>query len=154
MKIGVPKEIKNNEYRVGLVPGGVWQLTQDGNQVFVESQAGLGVGITDEDFKRAGATILPDAKAIFEKAELIIKVKEPQESELRLLKPHHILYTYLHLAADRNLTKGLMETGACGVAYETIQLPNGSLPLLLPMSEVAGRMATQIGARHLQKDHG
>ncbi len=154
MKIGVPKEIKNNEYRVGLVPGGVRQLVQDGHEVFIETNAGIGINLTDEDYIRAGAKILPSLKDVFETAEMIIKVKEPQPEEIALLKPNHILYTYLHLAADRELTMGLMKSGATCIAYETIQSPDGSLPLLVPMSEVAGRMATQVGATYLQKENG
>ena len=154
MKIGVPKEIKNNENRVGLVPAGVRQLVEDGHELFVETTAGEGIGIPDEEFIAAGAKILPSLEAVFETATMIIKVKEPQPREIALLKPHHILYTYLHLAADKDLTEGLMKSGSTCVAYETIQLPNGSLPLLNPMSEVAGRMATQIGAAYLQKDKG
>lgn len=154
MKIGVPKEIKNNENRVGLVPGGVRQLVHDGHELFVETTAGLGIGISDEEYIKAGATILPSLEDVFEKSEMIIKVKEPQPREIACLKPHHILYTYLHLAADPEQTKGLMASGATSIAYETIQPDDGSLPLLTPMSEVAGRMATQIGAAYLQKDHG
>ncbi|EQC46078.1 alanine dehydrogenase [Bacteriovorax sp. Seq25_V] len=154
MKIGVPKEIKNNENRVGLVPGGVRQLVHDGHEVYVETNAGSGIGISDEQYIQAGAKILPSLEAVFETATMIIKVKEPQPREIAQLKPHHILYTYLHLAADLPQTKGLMESGATCIAYETIQLPDGSLPLLTPMSEVAGRMATQIGASYLQLDHG
>ncbi len=152
MKIGVPGEIKNNENRVGLVPSGVRQLVQDGNELFIEKNAGMGIGITDEEYIKAGAKILPSLEAIFETAQMIIKVKEPQPREVALLRPHHILYTYLHLAAERELTEGLMKSGSTCIAYETIQTSNGALPLLLPMSEVAGRMATQIGAAYLQKD--
>ncbi len=154
MIIGVPKEIKNNENRAGLVPGGVRQLVQDGHEVYVQKNVGVGIGIPDEAYIDAGAKILPTMVDVFEKAEMIIKVKEPQKEELKLLKPKHILYTYLHLAADKDLTTGLMETGCTGIAYETIQDKNGSLPLLIPMSEVAGRMATQIGAAYLQSDKG
>lgn len=154
MKIGVPKEIKIKENRVGLVPGGVRQLVHDGHEVFVETNAGIGIGITDDDYIKAGAKILPSLEAVFETATMIVKVKEPQPREIALLKPHHILYTYLHLAADRELTMGLMKSGATCIAYETIQLPDRSLPLLTPMSEVAGRMATQIGATYLQIDKG
>ncbi len=154
MKIGVPKEIKNNENRVGLVPGGVRQLVHDGHEVFVEKTAGMGIGITDDMFIQAGAKMLDSLEDVFEKSEMIIKVKEPQPREIALLRPHHILYTYLHLAADTELTKGLMDSGATCIAYETIQPEDGSLPLLTPMSEVAGRMATQIGAAYLQIDHG
>ncbi len=154
MKIGVPKEIKNNENRVGLVPGGARQLIADGNEVYIETNAGIGIGIPDDEYERVGCKILPSLEAVFETAEMIIKVKEPQPREIALLRPHHILYTYLHLAADRELTTGLMESGSTCIAYETIQAPDGSLPLLTPMSEVAGRMATQIGASYLQLDHG
>lgn len=154
MKIGVPKEIKNNENRVGLVPAGVHQLVADGNEVFIQANAGEGVGFSDQDYIEAGAKILPTLESIFETAQMIIKVKEPQPVEINLLKPHHTLYTYLHLAADKELTVGLMNSGATCVAYETIQNPDGSLPLLIPMSEVAGRMATQVGTTWLQKDKG
>lgn len=154
MKIGVPKEIKNKENRVGLVPGGVRQLVADGHEVYVETLAGSGIGISDEEFKNAGAIILPTADEVFAKSEMIIKVKEPQPVEIARLKPHHILYTYLHLAPDPEQTIGLMESGSTAIAYETIQLADNSLPLLTPMSEVAGRMATQIGASYLQIDHG
>ena len=154
MKIGVPGEIKNNENRVGLVPSGVRQLVQDGHELYVETNAGQGIGIADEEYIQAGATILPSLEAVFETAQMIVKVKEPQPREIALLKPHHIHYPYLHRAADKELTEGLMNSGSTCIAYETIQLPNGALPLLLPMSEVAGRMATQIGATYLQKDKG
>ena len=154
MIIGVPKEIKIKENRVGLVPGGVKQLVADGHSVVVENNAGAGIGITNNEYVEAGAEILATAADIFEKAEMIIKVKEPQPSEVAMLKPHHILYTYLHLAAEKDLTKGLMESGCTAIAYETIQLDNGSLPLLVPMSEVAGKMSTQVGANHLAIEHG
>jgi len=154
MKIAVPKEIKNNESRVGLVPSGVRQLVADGNEVYVQKSAGLGIGVSDEQYIEAGATILQTLEDCFKVGELIIKVKEPQPVEIALLKPHHILYTYLHLAADKALTEGLMNSGSTCIAYETIQYPDGSLPLLVPMSEVAGRMATQVGAMCLQKDKG
>lgn len=154
MKIGVPTEIKNNENRVGLVPGGARQLILDGHQVFVQKNAGYNIGISDEEYIRAGATILPTAADVFEASDMIIKVKEPQPVEIAMLKPHHILYTYLHLAADPEQTIGLMKSGCTAVAYETIQPADGSLPLLTPMSEVAGRMATQVGAAYLQLDHG
>lgn len=154
MIIGIPKEIKNNENRVGIVPGGVRALVMDGHTVFIEKNAGAGIGISDEDFVNAGAKILNTAAEIFEKSTLIIKVKEPQAVEIAMLKPHHILYTYLHLAPDPEQTKGLMKSGCTAIAYETIQNPDASLPLLVPMSEVAGRMATQIGAYYLQLDKG
>ena len=154
MKIGVPKEIKNNEYRVGLVPGGVRQLVEDGHQMYVETGCGMGIGIPDEDYQAVGATVLPSLEEVYDTAEMIVKVKEPLPREIALLRPHHILYTFLHLAADRELTQGLMKSGATGIAYETVQETNGNLPLLLPMSEVAGRMAVQVGAAHLQNEHG
>jgi alanine dehydrogenase len=154
MKIAVPKEIKNNENRVGLVPSGVRQLVQDGHEVYVQKTAGVGVGISDDDFIKAGAKMVDTLEDAFAVGEMIIKVKEPQPVEIALLKPHHILYTYLHLAADKELTEGLMKSGSTCIAYETIQYPDGSLPLLVPMSEVAGRMATQVGTAFLQKDKG
>ena len=154
MIIGVPKEIKNKENRVGMVVGGVRTLTQSGHKVVVQQGAGQGVGISDEDYRKAGATILGTAKEVYEKSEMIVKVKEPLPEEYPLLRENQILYTYLHLAADERLTKALMERKIVGIAYETIQLSDGSLPLLAPMSAVAGRMATQIGATYLQHDHG
>ena len=154
MKIAVPKEIKNNENRVGLVPAGVRQLVQDGNEVFVQKTAGEGIGISDEEFVEAGAKLCDTIEDTYAAGEMIIKVKEPQPEEVKLLNSGHILYTYLHLAAMKDLTEGLMESGATCIAYETIQFPDGSLPLLVPMSEVAGRMATQVGAACLQKDKG
>ena len=150
MNIGVPKEIKNNENRVGLVPSGVRQLSLDGHQVFIESGAGLGIGIEDKEYTEGGATIVKTPAQIFEKAEMIVKVKEPQPQEISLITSRHILYAYLHLAAEKELTKALMKTRATCIAYETIQMEDGSLPLLNPMSEVAGRMATQVGATYLQ----
>jgi alanine dehydrogenase len=154
MIIGVPKEIKNNENRVGLTPGGVHALVAHGHKLIVETKAGQGIGATDEAYAKAGATIIDSAKDVWEKADMIIKVKEPIQPEYALMKPNLILYTYLHLAAEPELTKQLMERKVKAVAYETIQLDDGSLPLLTPMSEVAGRMATQIGARYLQKSEG
>ncbi len=154
MIIGVPKEIKISENRVGLTEAGVKQLTKEGHAVYIEKDAGLGSGITNEDFERSGGKILPTKKEIYAKAEMIIKVKEPLPDEYELLKENQILYTYLHLAAEPKLTRVLMERKVKSVAYETIQLADGSLPLLIPMSEVAGRMATQVGAYYLQKDHG
>lgn len=154
MIIGIPKEIKNNENRVGMVPGGVRTMVQDGHTVYVQKNAGAGIGISDDEYVKAGATILDTAEAVFEKSTMIIKVKEPQAVEIAMLKPHHILYTYLHLAPDPEQTKGLMKAGCTAIAYETIQLKDGSLPLLVPMSEVAGRMSVQIGAQYLQLDRG
>jgi alanine dehydrogenase len=154
MIVGVPKEIKNKENRVGMVIAGVRALTQAGHKVLVQRNAGIGAGISDEDYRKAGATILETAKEIYDKAEMIVKVKEPLPEEYPLLRENQILYTYLHLAADERLTKALMERRIVGIAYETIQPADGSLPLLAPMSAVAGRMATQIGASYLQHDHG
>ena len=154
MNIGVPKEIKDNENRVSVIPAGVRQLVSAGSEVFVEKGAGEGIGITDSDYQNAGARIVSSAEEVFERAEMIVKVKEPLESELKLLRPKHLLYTFLHLAADKALTEKLMQSGCTSVAYETIQLENGRLPLLEPMSEVAGRMAIQIGADYLQSSNG
>lgn len=154
MIIGVPKEIKNNENRVGLTPGGVQMLVNRGHKLLVETKAGQGIGATDEAYAKAGATIIDSAKEVWDKADMIIKVKEPIQAEYGLMKPNLILYTYLHLAAEPELTKQLMERKVSAIAYETIELDNGQLPLLTPMSEVAGRMATQIGARYLQKNEG
>jgi alanine dehydrogenase len=154
MKIAVPKEIKNNENRVGLVPSGARQLVLDGHEVYVQHNAGMGIGISDEEYIKAGAKIVATLEDAFAVGEMIIKVKEPQPNEIALLKPHHILYTYLHLAADKPQTEGLMKSGATCIAYETIQLEDNSLPLLVPMSEVAGRMSVQVGATYLQLDKG
>lgn len=154
MKIAVPKEIKNNENRVGLVPSGVRQLVQDGHELFVQHNAGAGIGIPDDEYIKAGAKIVDSMEAAYAAGEMIIKVKEPQPNEIALLRPHHILYTYLHLAADKPQTEGLMKSGATCIAYETIQLDDNSLPLLVPMSEVAGRMSVQVGATYLQLDKG
>jgi len=153
MKIGIPKEIKNNENRVGMTPENVGVLVKDGHEVFVEHNAGIEIGLTDKEYIKYGAKILPTLEDVFNNAEMIIKVKEPQPREIALLRPHHTLYTYLHLAADIEQTKGLMESGATCIAYETIEVDR-ELPLLTPMSEVAGRMATQVGAFYLQKNNG
>lgn len=154
MIVGVPKEIKNKENRVSMVVAGVKALTAAGHKVLVQKGAGLGAGITDEDYQKAGAVLCPTSKEIFDRAEMIVKVKEPLPEEFPLLREGQILYTYLHLAADERLTKALCDRGIVGIAYETIQPVDGSLPLLAPMSAVAGRMATQIGASYLQHDHG
>ncbi len=154
MIIGVPKEIKISESRVGLTEAGVKQLVAEGHKVFVQENAGFGCQISDQDYEKAGAEIIPTAKDIYSKSEMIIKVKEPLPDEYDLMKENQILYTYLHLAAEPKLTKVLCDRKVKAVAYETIQAPDGSLPLLTPMSEVAGRMATQVGAFYLQKDKG
>ncbi len=154
MIIGVPKEIKISENRVGMTEAGVKQLVHEGHQVYVQKDAGLGSRISNESYLEAGAKILDTAKEIYGKAEMIVKVKEPLADEYELLKENLILYTYLHLAAEPKLTKVLCDRKVKAIAYETIQKEDGSLPLLTPMSEVAGRMATQVGAFYLQKDHG
>jgi len=154
MIIGVPKEIKISENRVGLTEAGVKQLVKEGHTVYVEKDAGIGSGIKNEDYERAGAKLLATKKEVYAKADMIVKVKEPLPDEYELLKENQILYTYLHLAAEPKLTRVLVERKVKSVAYETIQFADGSLPLLTPMSEVAGRMATQVGAYYLQKDHG
>ena len=151
MKIGVPKEIKNREYRVGLTPDSVREFVAHGHDVFVETNAGGGVGASDADYTDAGATILSTAAAVFETAEMIVKVKEPQAVERAMLKPHHLLYTYLHLAPDPEQTQDLIKSGATCIAYETVTASGGGLPLLKPMSEVAGRMSVLAGAHYLQK---
>ncbi|WP_407308372.1 alanine dehydrogenase [Desulfosporosinus sp. SB140] len=153
MLIGVPKEIKNNENRVAITPAGVHAFTLTGHQVVVEKSAGEGSGITDEEYVAAGAQILDSAADVWN-ADMIIKVKEPLAPEYDYFKPGQILFTYLHLANELELTKALMEKQVVGIAYETIQLDNGSLPLLVPMSEVAGRMSIQIGAQFLEKHYG
>ncbi len=154
MKIGVPKEIKVLEYRVGLVPAGVRELVEDGHSVFVQTGAGEGIGMSDDDYRQAGAEVLPDAESVFATAELIVKVKEPQLSECELLRPDQTLFTYLHLAADPDQTKALVESGTTAIAYETVTASDGTLPLLTPMSEVAGRLSIQAGAFALQKANG
>jgi len=154
MIVGVPKEIKNKENRVGMVVAGVAALTKNGHEVLVEHNAGIGAGISDEDYIKAGAKVIGTAKEVYDRAEMIVKVKEPLPDEYPLLRDGQILFTYLHLAADERLTKALMDRKIIGIAYETIQPEDGTLPLLSPMSAVAGRMATQIGATYLQKDHG
>ena len=154
MKIGIPKEIKQGEYRVSTTPGGVKELAQLGHKVQVEKNAGAGSGFTDEDYRKAGASIVDTAEEVFANNILIVKVKEPLTTEYTLLKEHHILFTYLHLASSLPLTQALMKSGATCIAYETVEKSDRSLPLLAPMSEVAGRMATQQGAWFLEKQNG
>jgi alanine dehydrogenase len=154
MRIGVPREIKVHEYRVGLVPAGVRELTAAGHQVVVETQAGAGIGVSDVQYKTAGATIAPKAGEVFAQSDLVVKVKEPQLAECEMLRPGQTLFTYLHLAADPAQAHALMKSGATAIAYETVTARNGSLPLLTPMSEVAGRMSVQVGAASLQKANG
>ena len=154
MIVGCPKEIKIQEYRVGLTPAGVREVKSHGHTVIVQKGAGLGSGIPDEAYVEFGAEIVDSIEDVYARADLVVKVKEPIEPEYALMRKGQTLYTYFHLAAVPELAKVLIEREVCAIAYETIQLPNGSLPLLTPMSEVAGRMATQVGAAHLQKEHG
>lgn len=154
MKVGVPTEVKTDEYRVALTPAGVRELVDAGNEVLVQRGAGEGSAIADADYAAQGAQIVPDADAVFDGAEMIVKVKEPQPEEVARLRPHHLLFTYLHLAPAPELTRGLMASGATCVAYETVEDANGRLPLLAPMSEVAGKIATQAGAFMLEKPLG
>jgi alanine dehydrogenase len=154
MRIGVPKEIKVHEYRVGLTPASVAELIAHGHELFVETKAGQGIDCPDSAYEKAGAKILPDAKSVFDSADMIVKVKEPQPVEIEMLRKGQILFTYLHLAADKDQALGLMKSGAICIAYETVTAKNGSLPLLKPMSEVAGRMSVQVGAHYLEKEQG
>jgi alanine dehydrogenase len=154
VKIGIPKEIKSHEYRVGLTPAGARELTQHGHQVVVEHNAGAGIGSDDDTYRSAGALIVDTAAEVFDAAELIVKVKEPQPPEIALLRRGQILFTYLHLAADKTQTQGLMKSRATCIAYETVTDRAGSLPLLAPMSEVAGRMSVQVGAHCLEREQG
>ena len=152
MEIGIPKETKDREFRVGLSPNSVRALTEN-HAVFIETQAGMGSGFTDEEYQKAGATIVDNATEAW-KQELVVKVKEPLPSEYQYLRSDLLLFTYLHLAADRNLTNALIESGTTAIAYETVELANGSLPLLTPMSIIAGRLSVQFGARYLEKQQG
>ncbi|MCX8005311.1 MAG: alanine dehydrogenase, partial [Burkholderiaceae bacterium] len=154
MLIGVPKEIKIHEYRVGMTPAAVREAVAHGHSVLVQTQAGAGIGATDEDYRRAGAEIVAGAEEVFARAELVVKVKEPQPAEWPLLRAGQVLFTYLHLAADSPQAQALMRSGAVCIAYETVTSPAGGLPLLAPMSEVAGRLAVQAGARCLEKSAG
>ena len=154
MKVGVPKEIKTLEFRVGMTPAGVRELVTDGHDVVVESTAGAGIGMTDEDYEKAGASIEKDPAKIFDSADLIVKVKEPQLNECAMLNKDQVLFTYLHLAADPGQTEALVKSGTTAIAYETVTADDGSLPLLTPMSEVAGRLSVQAGAYSLQKANG
>jgi alanine dehydrogenase len=154
MLVGVPKEIKDSEYRVGLVPSMVRELTAKGHQVLVETGAGVGAGLADADYRAVGAEIVPDADQVFARAELIVKVKEPLAGERKKLRRGQVLFTYLHLAADPAQAADLVASGVIAIAYETVTSPQGTLPLLTPMSEVAGRMAPHVGARCLEKENG
>jgi alanine dehydrogenase len=154
VKIGVPKEIKTHEYRVGLTPAGVRELTVHGHLVTVERNAAAGIGIPDDAYRAAGATVVDSAADVFAASDLIVKVKEPQASEIAMLRQGQVLFTYLHLAADKAQTEGLLRTGATCIAYETVTDRSGALPLLAPMSEVAGRMSVQVGAHCLEREQG
>lgn len=154
MRVGVPKEIKTLEFRVGMRPSGVHELVADGHEVFVETNAGAGVGMSDTDYEAAGAKVLGTAKEVFDTADMIVKVKEPQPVECAMLREDQVLFTYLHLAADPEQTRALVESGTTAIAYETVTDDDGSLPLLTPMSEVAGRLSIQAGAYALQKANG
>jgi alanine dehydrogenase len=154
MKVGVPKEVKNHEYRVAITPAGVNEFVRNGHEVVIEANAGMGSAIPDEDFVGAGASMLPTADDVWQAADLILKVKEPVAEEYHRLRKDQVLFTYLHLAASKECTDALLSSGTTAIAYETVQLPDGSLPLLAPMSEVAGRMAPQVGAHHLQREGG
>jgi alanine dehydrogenase len=154
MIVGIPKEVKNNEYRVALPPGGVRELARHGHKVLVEQNAGIGSGFTDDEYLRAGAAVLGTAVEVWQGAQMVVKVKEPLPSEYAFLRDDLILFTYLHLAASEDLTRALLESGVIGIAYETVEDAEGRLPLLQPMSEVAGRMATQIAAQYMQRPEG
>ena len=154
MKVGVPKELKNHEYRVAITPAGVHELVRAGHQVLVEQDAGTGSAIPDADFAAAGAAIAPTADDVWAASDLVLKVKEPVPEEYHRMRKGQVLFTYLHLAASRQCTDALLGSGITSIAYETVQAADGSLPLLAPMSEVAGRMAPQVGAHHLQRDGG
>jgi alanine dehydrogenase len=154
MLIGVLKEIKNHEYRVGMTPASVRELVKNGHEVLVEKNAGASIGLSDADYEKAGAKMAADAKEVFAKAQMIVKVKEPQAAECQMLRTDQVLFTYLHLAPDPEQAELLMQSGCTAIAYETVEDPRGRLPLLAPMSEVAGRMAIQAGAHYLEKTHG
>ncbi|NCF24220.1 MAG: alanine dehydrogenase, partial [Gammaproteobacteria bacterium] len=154
MKVGVPKEIKTLEFRVGMTPAGVRELVHDGHEVVVETNAGIGIGMTDVDYEAAGAKVVETAEEVFAAVEMIVKVKEPQLNECAMLREDQVLFTYLHLAADPKQTEALVKSGTTAIAYETVTAKDGSLPLLTPMSEVAGRLSIQAGAFALQKANG
>jgi alanine dehydrogenase len=154
MDVGIPRELKDHEYRVAITPGGARELADAGHRVVVEEGAGLGSSITDEEFRKAGAVVLETADEVWGAADLILKVKEPVPEEFHRLRKDQVLFTYLHLAASREVTEALLDSGTTAVAYETVELPDGRLPLLAPMSEVAGRMAPQVGAHLLERESG
>ena len=154
MRVGVPSEVKDHEYRVAMTPAGVHELTRSGHDVLVQAGAGTGSSITDDEFLAAGAKIASSAEDVWQDSELILKVKEPIPIEYERMQPGQVLFTYLRLAASRECTRALLERKVTGIAYETVQLSNGALPLLAPMSEVAGRLAPQVGAYHLMRQGG
>jgi alanine dehydrogenase len=154
MKVGIPREVKNHEYRVAITPAGVRELVSHGHQVYLEKDAGAGSSLPDGAYVAAGATIIPDADEVWAVADMVLKVKEPIAEEYHRMRKGQVLFTYLHLAADKECTDALLEAGVTGIAYETVQLADGSLPLLAPMSEVAGRLAPQVGAYHLMRQGG
>ena len=147
MRVGIPKEIKDNENRVGMTPAGVAELVKHGHEVSVQYTAGEGSGFSDDEYVKAGARILPSIEAVYRECDMIVKVKEPIEPEYKLVRPGQLLFTYFHFACEKELTEAMLQSGAVCLAYETVQLPNGALPLLQPMSEVAGRMATLLWSR-------
>src|SRR5687768_15655720 len=151
MRVGVPKEVKPDEYRIAMLPVGAELMRKNGHEVFIETQAGVGSGFSDEDYAKAGATIVSTAAEVFEKAEMIVKVKEPQPAEIGMFRPGQIVFTYMHFAADKELTQACMEAEITAIAYETIKDKKGTLPLLTPMSEIAGKMSIQEGAKYLEK---
>jgi alanine dehydrogenase len=154
VKVGIPREVKNHEYRVAMTPSGVHEFVRSGHEVFVEAQAGVGSAIPDDEYRRAGATILDTADDVWAAADMVLKVKEPVAEEYHRMREGQVLFTYLHLAASRECTEALVQRGVTGIAYETVELSDGSLPLLAPMSEVAGRLAPQVGAYHLMRSGG
>ncbi|MFZ0323558.1 MAG: alanine dehydrogenase [Actinomycetes bacterium] len=154
MKVGIPREVKNHEYRVAITPAGVYELTRHGHDVYVETDAGVGSSISNDDFVAAGATILPTADDVWATGDMVLKVKEPIAEEYHRMRKGQVLFTYLHLAAGRECTDALLNSGVTAIAYETVELPDGSLPLLAPMSEVAGRMGPQVGSATLQRANG
>ncbi len=154
MKVGIPREVKNNEFRVAITPAGVNEFVRSGHEVVIEAGAGVGSSITDSEYAAAGATILPTADEVWDAADLVLKVKEPVAEEYHRMRPGQVLFTYLHLAASRECTQALLDRKVTGIAYETVELADGTLPLLAPMSEVAGRLAPQVGAYHLMRAAG
>ena len=154
MIIGIPKEIKDKEFRVGMVPAGVRELVQAGHEVLIEKGAGIGSGITDQEYRHAGAKVVSSASGVYTRSGMVVKVKEPLQQEYEMLGEGQVLFTFLHLAAEKRLTEALLDKKVVAVAYETVQRTDGSLPLLMPMSQVAGRLSVQVGAYFLQENNG